>query len=312
VSSTAIPDPTADPTADPAADPTRRIPLTVIGGYLGAGKTTLLNHLLQRPGGRRLAVIVNDFGELGIDAALLGDRTSGVVNLPNGCVCCTLGSDLYTALRSVVDVSEPPDQIVVEASGVARPRAVAAWGTVPPFEPGGVIVLAAADGVRRWARDKYVGPEVLHQLSEADVVVVTKPDLVTPAELVELRSWCAAASDGAPVVEAVLGDLPADVVLGRRPAPVVAAGEDAHGHADTYSRWSWESSSPVAREAVDEFLAALPERVLRLKGFLALDDGTWVAVHVVGRRKEITPSPPRATSQLEAIAVGGPLDLALG
>lgn len=295
---------------DPTADPTRRIPLTVIGGYLGAGKTTLLNRLLERPGGRRLAVIVNDFGELGIDATLLGDRTSGVVNLPNGCVCCTLGSDLHAALRSVVDVTEPPDQIVIEASGVARPRTVAAWATVPPFEPGGVIVLAAADSVQRRARDRYVGPDVLRQLSEADLVVVTKSDLVTPTELPELRSWCAVVSDGAPVIEAVLGDLPADVVLGRRPAPAATLDDDVHTHTEMYSQWSWVSASPIAREAVEEFLAALPERVLRVKGFVELDDGTWVAAHVVGRRKVLVPSPPRSSSRLEAIAVGGPLDLA--
>ena len=95
----------------------------MIGGYLGAGKTTLLNRLLHDPGGRRLGVIVNDFGSIGIDAELLASASdSGVVNLPNGCVCCSLGGDLFETLSALRDADVPPDHIVIEASGVADTR----------------------------------------------------------------------------------------------------------------------------------------------------------------------------------------------
>ena len=91
------------------------IPITVLGGYLGAGKTTLLNRLLADSGDRRIGVIVNDFGALAIDVELLGgpDR-DGVVSLPNGCVCCTLGTDLFVALRTLADRVAPPDHVVIE------------------------------------------------------------------------------------------------------------------------------------------------------------------------------------------------------
>ena len=83
----------------PGPGPRTRIPLTVLGGYLGAGKTTVLNRLLTNPGGRRIGVVVNDFGSVGIDAEWLArTRDDGVVNLPNGCACCTLGDDLHQAL----------------------------------------------------------------------------------------------------------------------------------------------------------------------------------------------------------------------
>ena len=137
--------------------PRTRIPLTVLGGYLGAGKTTVLNRLLTNPGGRRIGVVVNDFGSVGIDAEWLArTHDDGVVNLPNGCACCTLGDDLHQALGRLA--ADPGlDHVMVEVSGVADPAAVAAWSTVEPFEPGGVIVLAAADSIRALATDRYVG-----------------------------------------------------------------------------------------------------------------------------------------------------------
>ncbi len=157
--------------------------MTVIGGYLGAGKTTLVNQLLRHPEGRRIGVIVNDFGSVGIDVELLAASAedavgSGrIVSLPNGCVCCTIGSGLQDALTALVALAPAPDHIVVEVSGVADPASAAAWATVPPFAPGGVVVLAAADSVRSMARDRFVGQEVVRQLAGADLILVTKSDL---------------------------------------------------------------------------------------------------------------------------------------
>jgi G3E family GTPase len=123
-----------------------RIPLTVIGGYLGAGKTTLVNHVLRHAEGRRIGVIVNDFGTVGVDVALLAAasehdaRPGRIISLANGCVCCTIGTGLQDALAGLLALDPAPDHIVVEVSGVADPAGAAAWATVPPFEPGGVVV----------------------------------------------------------------------------------------------------------------------------------------------------------------------------
>ncbi len=198
------------------------IPITVIGGYLGAGKTTLLNRLLEQSSGRRIGVVVNDFGELGIDASLItaaiddadGDAAP-IVNLANGCVCCTLGDDLRATLETLGSIEPRLDHIVIEASGVADPATAAAWGTVPGFAPGGVVVLAAADSVMRSARDRYVGPEVLRQLAGADLLVVTKADLCRPRrDSREVLEWLDAVRSRADHRSRRTAQIDADVVLG--------------------------------------------------------------------------------------------------
>ncbi len=292
----------------------RPVPLTVIGGYLGAGKTTMLNRLLAEPGGRRLGVVVNDFGELAIDALLLGAAGVGdIVSLPNGCVCCTLGADLRQTLVAMLAGPTPPDQIVIEVSGVADPAATAAWGTVPPFAPGGVIVLAAADAVRRQADDRYVGGEVRRQLAGADLVVVTKPDLVIARDRQDVEAWCARVAGGAPVVCAERGSPPIDVVLGQRPADV-ADGVRPVSHEDDYVRLAWSSSCATSVAALRRVLDELPVGVLRMKGFVAVESGAMVGIDVVGRTREIrsVDAVGRSTSAVVAIghrATFDPVDL---
>ncbi len=104
------------------------IPVTVIGGYLGSGKTTLLNQLLSQTVGQRIAVLVNDFGDIGIDGDLIAAADGDTITLTNGCVCCRIGSDLMTALWSVRDRQDPPEHLIIEASGIADPAPIAHHG----------------------------------------------------------------------------------------------------------------------------------------------------------------------------------------
>lgn len=223
-------------------------------------------------------MIVNDFGELGIDAALLaGAGTDGVIDLPNGCVCCTIATGLRDTLELLTARQPPVEQVMVEASGVADPAAVAAWAHTGDFRPGGVVVVAAADTVRRQAEDRLIGREIRRQLLAADLVYLSKTDRVAPDEVVAVREWTGQHSGGAPVVTdpgAVLGAL-----LGPHPPPTTVGS----GHDVSYRTSSWRAASPVSEAALDRFLDGLPASVLRVKGWVSTTAGDAIEVQVVGR-----------------------------
>lgn len=270
------------------------IPLTVIGGYLGAGKTTLVNHLLRHPAGRRIGVIVNDFGTIGLDAELLAGSTvdGDVISLANGCACCTVGAGLHEALIALTERAEPLDHVVIEVSGVADPAVAAGWGTVPPFEPGGVIVLVAADAVMRLANDRYVGGEVRRQLVGADLLVVTKSDLCTPDELAALDSWLEEQTTPVQRLTVERGEVPTDVILGVRSAMRLDGSPPDHDHGSSehealYEHRSWTTDVEVPEDGLRRFVDDLPAGVLRAKGVVRVVGGGAVSVQVVGRRTEI-------------------------
>jgi G3E family GTPase len=165
------------------------IPFTVIGGFLGAGKTTLLNQLLRDAGERRLAVLVNDFGALNIDAALVQARAGAMVRLENGCVCCSVGGDFIAALALLRDGPDPPEHVVVEASGVADPGAIVVLGDMPGYRRDAAVVVADAETVRARAEHEATRHQVIGQLRAADLLVLNKTDLVSRAALEATRAW---------------------------------------------------------------------------------------------------------------------------
>ncbi|HWI08441.1 MAG TPA: GTP-binding protein [Solirubrobacteraceae bacterium] len=297
-----------------ARDP---IELTVIGGFLGAGKTTLLNRVLRDAGDRRLAVLVNDFGAINIDAELVQSREGRMMTLQNGCICCSVGRDFLGTLALLRDAPDAPAHVVVEASGVADPGAIVVLGDMPGYRKDAVVVVADADAVRERAADAATGHHVMSQLRAADLLVLNKTDLVDGEQLVQTRAWLReVAGPSTAIVETSFGEVDADVVLGARPrgARPQAAGHD-HRHPQ-FETWSWSAARPLSGAGLVDELKALPDGIVRAKGLLHLheDPANRYVLQAVGRRFSIQADRPwgddARASQLVVVGLPGSVDVA--
>ena len=190
------------------------IPVSVIGGYLGAGKTTLVNHLLRNANGRKLAVLVNEFGELPIDADLIEADDGDMISIAGGCICCSYGSDLVGALMELPERMPNMDGMLIEASGVALPGGiVSALSLLPDYDRASVFVLADAETVRERGEDKYLADTVIRQLQEADFVALNKIDVVSGETLQATTAWIHQVAPQAEVLTTEQSQLPSDLVL---------------------------------------------------------------------------------------------------
>ena len=312
-----------------------RIPVTIIGGYLGAGKTSLLNHLLSRTSGERIVALVNDFGALGLDAALVALRNAETVTLTNGCVCCSIADDFGAALDAQVRSPDPPARIVVEASGVADPgksaRYALGW---PGLRLDAVITVVDLETVRAQAADRFTGDLIVRQIESADVIVANKSDRVEAPARRSTLAWLARNAPRAGIVETRHGRVDPIIVLGLDisapgihaarasadgplaggtpafPEPRPVAREANDGDAP-FVRASCRTREPFDRARLGAVLDALPVSVVRFKGLVRLREspGRLYVLQGVGRRWSLEPAPaPALASALEADG-GSAIDL---
>ncbi len=284
------------------------LPLVVISGFLGAGKTTLLNRLLTEPHGRRLAVLVNDFGRIDVDAALIRAAGEDAIALPNGCVCCSVAGDLTRTLVQLAQRAEPPEAIVLEASGLADPHGIAQVALAnPALRLDGVLTVVDAETVGRHAADPDCHDTFLAQLAAADLLLLSKTDLVDEAGRAGAAEQLGRLAPGRPVLTVEHGSVPVDVVLGlggrARPSWPAATS----GHADPFRSWEGESLVPLDRARVEAMVASLPPGVLRAKGFLCLseDPGVRALLQKVGPRWSLRPAGTWTEAPRSAVVVIG-------
>ena len=303
---------------------TALIPFTVIGGFLGAGKTTLLNHWLRHAAGRRLAVLVNDFGAINIDAALIEANSGDTIALTNGCVCCQIGDDLSLALLRILESDRRFDGVVVEASGVSDPWRIAQLGRADPrLSLDAVIVLVDASAATANSRDPLLADTLERQVKAADLIVINKSDLVDESERAALRSWLERTADAVAKIETTHAQLAPQLLSGAYlPAPrAFTSAEDAacthhadgHAHDDPthgaqFETWSCRPTRVFAPEDLRAWLKAPPPGLLRLKGVVRTeargDLASWSEIQFAGRSGTLRSAQvPRDAAALVAIGL---------
>lgn len=292
------------------------IPLTVLTGFLGAGKTTLLNRILTGDHGLRIAVLINDFGSINIDADLVvGVESEGdIISLANGCVCCNVRDDLVTAVTQVMMRPEQPEYILLEASGVAEPSGIALTFMDEDLRDRIRLdsIMCVVD-----AEQVFAAPEMmelkLRQVAFADMLILNKVDLVTREKIEQIKAWLDDRFHRYRLVEACGGDVPLEILLsvGRfdpsrldgTPSPDQSdrshdcddpdcehhAHGDRHDHSQVFRTWSYETDQPLSLEALRESASKLPASVYRCKGLVqTVEDPDRPAIlQVVGKRVDI-------------------------
>tara|TARA_R110002094_G_scaffold142996_5_gene133126 strand:+ start:333 stop:1190 length:858 start_codon:yes stop_codon:yes gene_type:complete len=266
---------------------TASLPVTVIGGYLGSGKTTMMNHLLRHADGLRLAVLVNEFGELAIDEDLIEAEDDDIISIAGGCVCCSFGSDLTSALLKIASLDPPPDHLLIESSGVAIPSAiVGSVSLLDGFRVDGIVILADAETVRANAVSKYMSDTVLRQLSDANIIVLNKTDLVTASYLSETLGWLKQHNPGVRIIEAQQGIVSPQAVLDS--FLVKPAMSEHHHHTQNLETVTMIPENPVDVEALAQELAGEAAGLIRAKGFATSQSGQKMLIQIVGNRWQIS------------------------
>jgi G3E family GTPase len=242
-----------------------------VSGYLGAGKTSLINRIISATSDERLCIIVNDFGDLSIDAEVLR-RTDGLtLSLPNGCICCSAATGLFDAFDAALTVRPPPTRILIEASGVADParlRAVAA--AEPDLEPAGIVTVVDCVTVRRDLGHKLKGPDILRQIKAAQAILLSKADLVGNGEIGRVRDLVSAIAPGVPVFPTMQFDMlyRLTVDLENEPGDLYDIDWRNHHPENIYNSCSIRCGELTRVEPFMEEIKALGPSLLRLKGLV--------------------------------------------
>ena len=283
-----------------------KLPVTIITGFLGSGKTTLISQLMQNPGGKRLAVVVNEFGDVGVDGEILKGcaipdcPAENIMELANGCICCTVADDFIPTIEALMKLEPRPEHILIETSGLALPKPLLKAFDWPDIRSkitvDGVIALADAEAVAagRFAPDvarvdaqRLADESIDHetplsevfedQISCADIVLLTKPDLAGPEGVAKARAVIEAEAPRAlPVVEVAEGRVDPRVILGLEAAAEddMEARPSHHDDHDDHEHDDFESivfdippvSDPAELVARIERLAN-EQNILRVKGY---------------------------------------------
>ena len=285
------------------------IPILLVAGFLGAGKTTVVNHLLAHAEGRRIAAVVNDFGAINIDAELITGASDGVVSLSNGCICCSLEGDLLRTLAALLRRDPRPEFIVIETSGVADPADIVRnlmdpliWREAP-LET--VLCVVDATAPAATLNDALLRS----QLRAADIVALSKVDLVDAAARAHIRDAVRAVRPAAVVVDAVHGEVPTELLFPADPERVPVTREPGRRGpvADRFETLSWTSESPLSLPRLQQAIGRLAPKLARAKGLFEMTEqpGRLTVFQFAGGRAMLAPggTPPAGVPRARIVFI---------
>ncbi|MFH0885064.1 MAG: GTP-binding protein [Candidatus Micrarchaeota archaeon] len=253
------------------------MPVTIITGYLGSGKTTLLRRIADESG-MRLAIIMNEFGEIAIDSKVVSGKNITMAELAGGCVCCSLSGEFSVAVAELLETAKP-EWIVVETTGVAEPAALAydIKENIPLIRLDSVVTVVDADSMARFPSLGHTGRE---QIELADIIIINKADLVTGEALGLVRQAVEKLNGRAAIMETERCGVETDALFGiarNRPAPVHKTHKVAFGYFDFLSENVLDHASLI------RILETLPAGIYRAKGFARTNKGSFLVNYVAGR-----------------------------
>jgi G3E family GTPase len=257
---------------------TPRTPITLVTGPLGSGKTTLLRHILAT-NPAKIAIVMNEFGEIAIDAKVIEGKNVRIAELGGGCVCCSLLGEFEAAVNEIIERIEP-EMIIVETTGLAEPEALVfnIQEALPQCRLDGVVSVIDADALVRF-------PELGHttrlQIEDADILLLNKIDLIKSEQIEPLEAKLRDINPTAVIVRTERCRIDPDLLFGIGREQKVASPE--HKHQPEFESFTFTSDKNFSRDCFERFADHLPENVYRAKGFVRFEDGAQLFNFVAGR-----------------------------